>query len=124
MSFRYGIQYAGTLPTSPETTASGQAVPYYSGIGSSVSERDPQQLQRDIYALDTLLQADLPKDRRADFEVLVPKLKLGLMRQMWREEWGNFESFKTWVLETGAAGAPPDGLQKAAAYYHGKETHS
>jgi hypothetical protein len=99
----------------------------YTGFGSSEVVEDLQtaryQAQNDIKLLNTtlplLLRKDLNPQTRTDMELMIPRLKLALIRATWGPDWGDFPKFKEWV-ENGATEPAPKELSKPSALYlHG-----
>jgi hypothetical protein len=123
VSFRSPITIGG--PADPQDRSR------YEGFGSNAaanyspaSPQKRQQLKLDLEfikkTLPGLWKPDLTEAQRTDLEILIPKIKLSLMRSAWDEKWGDFGKFQDWV-ESGFKAPIPSQLEDPAAYYRSKE---
>jgi hypothetical protein len=107
---------------------------YYSGAQAESSNNDKAVGEQELAAararianniavlnnLSASLKPDLAAEQKADIELAVPEIKLGLMKSVWDSSWGDPVLFADWVSK-GAGGTPPAGLEKAATYYRHTE---
>jgi hypothetical protein len=119
---------------SPGASARGAEVPAeqrsteYSGVKELQAPGNQHSLEvsramrkRDIAILSSVpgaLRSDLPPEDRVDVELAIPRIKLGLMKSVWGEDWGDAEAFERWAMK-GPGDPPPLGLTDAAEFYSG-----
>jgi len=131
VSFHQAVTYRENLRKPPEgSDASGPTVTKsanYTGFGSAAPANGAQDSRRlqvaaDIRFLNTTLpealRKDLRNESRTDVDVLVPRLKLAMIQNIWDPQWGDFVKFRQWV-ETGAAEPAPTSLAVPATLYQG-----
>ena len=104
----------------------------FSGAGQTDDEEDRQgveversQLKQDIFFLNRTLPSILPSDMSADEQVdvklAVPRIKLGLMKTVWDEDWGDYKRFEDLALLDALDTASKEIKRAAIEYYqHGQ----
>jgi hypothetical protein len=132
VSFQQAISYKETSSSRPSEVAQpASSDPTtsrdYTGFGSAGSAADTQlsriQVGHDIELLDSTfpeLSKNLTGTRRTDVEVLIPRLKLAMMKNVWGSDWGDYSRFQDWVQNGAAQPAPKDIDRPAAFYLHGR----
>jgi hypothetical protein len=119
----FGKPLEGSDSSGPASTKSLS----YTGFGSTDPASralDSRRLQvaADIRFLNTTLpealRKDLRNESRTDVDVLVPRLKLAMIQNIWDPQWGDFGKFRQWV-ETGATEPAPMSLAAPATLYQG-----
>jgi len=127
ISFHHAITYKespGIPLQSGEPSAVSRA---YTGFGGADPTQALQlsrlQMASDIKFLNTtlpqLLRKDLSKQNRTDVEILIPRLKLAMIKTVWGPDWGDFAKFKEWVESGATEPAPKDLVKPTNLYLHG-----